>query len=63
MTLIIIISLIIIAVLQFYPETAEQMNLIIQSALRAGFGGGTVVDYPNSSKAKKLVYFYYMFFL
>ncbi|XP_063933075.1 probable 18S rRNA (guanine-N(7))-methyltransferase [Zophobas morio] len=42
------------AVLQFYPETAEQMNLIIQSALRAGFGGGTVVDYPNSSKAKKI---------
>ena len=32
-----------------------QVELITQQAMRAGFTGGLVVDYPNSSKAKKLV--------
>lgn len=41
------------AVLQFYPENAEQAVLIVQAASRVGFAGGLVVDYPNSSKAKK----------
>lgn len=41
------------AVLQFYPETTEQAVLIAQCASRVGFSGGLVVDYPNSSKAKK----------
>ena len=41
------------AVLQFYPESAEQAVLIAQAASRVGFAGGMVVDYPNSSKAKK----------
>jgi 18S rRNA (guanine1575-N7)-methyltransferase len=41
------------AVLQFYPETAEQSVLIAESAARVGFAGGVVVDYPNSAKAKK----------
>ena len=41
------------AVLQFYPESAEQAVLIVQAASRVGFAGGLVVDYPNSSKAKK----------
>eukprot|EP01035_Chromulina_nebulosa_P019961 gene19961-25930_t len=41
------------AILQFYPENAEQAVLIAQSASRVGFSGGLVVDYPNSSKAKK----------
>jgi 18S rRNA (guanine1575-N7)-methyltransferase len=41
------------AVLQFYPETPEQAVLIAQCASRVGFSGGIVVDYPNSSKAKK----------
>jgi 18S rRNA (guanine1575-N7)-methyltransferase len=41
------------AVLQFYPETPEQALLIAQCASRVGFAGGIVVDYPNSSKAKK----------
>jgi 18S rRNA (guanine1575-N7)-methyltransferase len=41
------------AVLQFYPETAEQMVMISESATRVGFAGGVVVDYPNSAKAKK----------
>ena len=41
------------AVLQFYPESEEQALLIAQSASKVGFAGGIVVDYPNSSKAKK----------
>jgi 18S rRNA (guanine1575-N7)-methyltransferase len=27
--------------------------MIVSSAMRAGFTGGLVVDYPNSAKAKK----------
>ncbi|SOV04293.1 probable BUD23 - Protein involved in bud-site selection [Ustilago sp. UG-2017a] len=41
------------AVFQFYPESDDQVKLIMQFATRAGFGGGLVVDYPNSRKAKK----------
>jgi len=41
------------AVLQFYPQNAEQLQLITASAMRAGFGGGLVVDFPHSTKAKK----------
>eukprot|EP01038_Epipyxis_sp_PR26KG_P013463 gene13463-18059_t len=41
------------AVLQFYPETAEQAVLIAQCASKVGFSGGVVIDYPNSTKAKK----------
>jgi len=41
------------AVLQFYPETPEQAVLISECATAVGFGGGIVVDYPNSAKAKK----------
>jgi len=41
------------AALQFYPETATQVEMITAAALRCGFGGGLVVDYPHSSKAKK----------
>ena len=29
------------------------MELITASAMRCGFTGGLVVDYPNSTKAKK----------
>lgn len=32
-----------------------QLELITAQAMRAGFTGGMVVDYPNSSKAKKYV--------
>lgn len=42
------------AVFQFYPENDAQCELIIAQAMRAGFTGGLVVDYPNSSKAKKI---------
>ncbi|XP_059721657.1 probable 18S rRNA (guanine-N(7))-methyltransferase isoform X2 [Haemorhous mexicanus] len=41
------------AVLQLYPENSEQLELITAQAMRAGFTGGMVVDYPNSAKAKK----------
>eukprot|EP00792_Barthelona_sp_PAP020_P013550 TRINITY_DN890_c0_g1_i1.p1 TRINITY_DN890_c0_g1~~TRINITY_DN890_c0_g1_i1.p1 ORF type:complete len:274 (+),score=84.89 TRINITY_DN890_c0_g1_i1:56-877(+) len=42
------------AVLQYYPDGAEQLELITGCALKAGFGGGNVVDFPNSTKAKKI---------
>lgn len=41
------------AVLQFYPKDADQVAMITRSALNAGFSGGVVIDYPNSTKAKK----------
>ncbi|XP_063217912.1 probable 18S rRNA (guanine-N(7))-methyltransferase [Bacillus rossius redtenbacheri] len=41
------------AVFQFYPENNEQVELITAQAMRAGFFGGVVVDFPNSTKAKK----------
>jgi len=41
------------AALQFYPETAGQVEMITSAAMRCGFGGGLVVDYPHSAKAKK----------
>lgn len=30
-----------------YPENLDQRELILSSAMRAGFAGGVVVDYPN----------------
>jgi 18S rRNA (guanine1575-N7)-methyltransferase len=41
------------AVLQFYPETDGQSASLMAEAKRAGFGGGIVVDYPDSKKARK----------
>jgi 18S rRNA (guanine1575-N7)-methyltransferase len=41
------------AVLQFYPETPSQVEMITAAAMKCGFGGGLVVDYPHSTKAKK----------
>jgi len=41
------------AVLQFYPDSDDQIQLITSIAMKAGFQGGLVVDYPNSRKAKK----------
>jgi len=41
------------AVIQLYPETPEQMEMITNAAMASGFTGGVVVDYPNSAKAKK----------
>jgi len=42
------------AVFQLYPEGKEQCDLICQQATKAGFRGGLVVDFPESSKAKKV---------
>ncbi|KAI6118840.1 williams-Beuren syndrome critical region protein 22 [Pisolithus croceorrhizus] len=42
------------AIFQFYPSSDDQIQLITSTAQRAGFGGGVVVDYPNSKKAKKV---------
>ncbi|KAJ1460583.1 S-adenosyl-L-methionine-dependent methyltransferase [Pelagophyceae sp. CCMP2097] len=41
------------AALQFYPQNEEQATLIATAAGKAGFAGGIVVDYPNSTRAKK----------
>eukprot|EP00741_Cyanophora_paradoxa_P019489 tig00021127_g18813.t1 len=41
------------AVLQVYPNGPDQMNMITTAAMRCGFSGGLVVDYPNSTRAKK----------
>ncbi|KAL1123226.1 hypothetical protein AAG570_002313 [Ranatra chinensis] len=42
------------AVFQFYPENSDQIELVTCQAMKAGFFGGLVVDYPNSTKAKKI---------
>ncbi|EFO23430.1 methyltransferase [Loa loa] len=42
------------AVFQFYPETVSQTELITTHATKAGFTGGVVIDFPNSTKAKKV---------
>ena len=31
----------------------QQLELLTQQAMKCGFTGGLVVDYPNSTKAKK----------
>ncbi|CAG8782662.1 18919_t:CDS:2, partial [Racocetra persica] len=41
------------AVFQFYPENDDQCELLMNTAMRCGFEGGLVIDYPNSKKAKK----------
>lgn len=40
-------------VFQFYPDSPQQVEMVTAAALKSGFGGGVVVDYPNSTKAKK----------
>lgn len=41
------------AVLQFYPENPAQAHMLTTAAMKVGFSGGLLVDYPNSTKAKK----------
>lgn len=41
------------AVFQFYPENPKQIEMITSQAMKSGFTGGLVVDWPNSTKAKK----------
>lgn len=40
-------------VFQFYPDNSDEIEMITTQAMKAGFYGGLVVDYPNSTKAKK----------
>lgn len=35
------------AVFQLYPENNAQRELILSYAMRAGFAGGVVIDYPH----------------
>jgi len=42
------------AVFQLYAENPDQMKMITTAAIKAGFSGGLVIDYPNSTKAKKM---------
>ncbi|CAI9102887.1 OLC1v1001255C1 [Oldenlandia corymbosa var. corymbosa] len=41
------------AVFQVYPENLAQRELILGYAMRAGFAGGVVVDFPHSTKRRK----------
>ncbi|KAM7274338.1 hypothetical protein ACFE04_029002 [Oxalis oulophora] len=41
------------AVFQIYPESIAQRELILKSAMRVGFAGGLVIDYPHSGKKRK----------
>lgn len=38
---------------QFYPSGKDQVELISNAAMKSGFSGGIIVDYPNSAIAKK----------
>lgn len=42
---------------QLYPETPDQLELLTTQAMKAGFTGGVVVDFPNSTKAKKFLFY------
>ena len=41
------------AIFQFYPETDQAMEMITSAATKCGFGGGIIIDFPESKKAKK----------
>ncbi|SCN62399.1 S-adenosylmethionine-dependent methyltransferase, putative [Plasmodium chabaudi chabaudi] len=41
------------AVFQFYPDSPQQIETLTNAAIKSGFGGGVVVDFPNSAKSKK----------
>ncbi|KAL3537580.1 hypothetical protein ACH5RR_000946 [Cinchona calisaya] len=41
------------AVFQVYPENLAQRELILGYAMRSGFAGGVVVDFPHSTKRRK----------
>lgn len=41
------------AVLQFYPSNTAQTAMISTIATRCGFGGGVIVDFPHSTRARK----------
>lgn len=39
--------------MQIYPENVEQATMLSEEAMKVGFSGGLVVDYPHSTRAKK----------
>ena len=41
------------AIFQFYPENASQIEIILNIALKVGFNGGMVVDFPKTPRRKK----------
>ena len=41
------------AVFQMYPENTVQAEMITITAMKSGFTGGVVVDFPHSAKARK----------
>mmetsp|Transcript_37642 Transcript_37642/g.111309 ORF Transcript_37642/g.111309 Transcript_37642/m.111309 type:complete len:287 (-) Transcript_37642:3327-4187(-) len=41
------------AVLQVYPQNAAQAEMMVAAAMKVGFSGGLVVDFPHSTRAKK----------
>ncbi|KAG2482779.1 hypothetical protein HYH03_018318 [Edaphochlamys debaryana] len=41
------------AVLQIYPENPQQAEMLVAAAMKVGFSGGLVVDFPHSTRAKK----------
>jgi 18S rRNA (guanine1575-N7)-methyltransferase len=38
---------------QIYPENAAQAAMLSEEAMKVGFTGGLVIDYPHSTRAKK----------
>jgi len=38
---------------QIYPENVSQATMLSEEAMKVGFSGGLVVDYPHSTRAKK----------
>jgi 18S rRNA (guanine1575-N7)-methyltransferase len=41
------------AVFQFYPANPHQIEMITQAAVKSGFLADLIIDFPNSTKAKK----------
>lgn len=39
--------------MQIYPENVSQTTMLSEEAMKVGFSGGVVVDYPHSTRAKK----------
>ena len=41
------------AVFQFYPENPQQIELVTHTAVKSGFMADLIIDFPDSTKAKK----------
>jgi 18S rRNA (guanine1575-N7)-methyltransferase len=48
------------AVLQYYPESHTHHQELLNAATLAGFGGGWLCDYPNSTRQKKFCLFFFL---